>query len=229
MSVRWVPQPDQADIVRVSFAVRMRDLVTGEGPLGEPGIILEREQPAGTWTRIDPEPDGRMRASRTPSGLLAYVKLERKRFAAGLPATRYRFMITSPYYIPRFRAMTDWETVLVASYDNAGTLPPAPNLPVDVNLCPSLLYPFAAHIPVVHGTIIDKVTRKPLPDTLVFGGPAANTTITDERGRFGLPLLGADSGLAIPIGATDRLGRNGVASATLPGDLFKALNFTIPP
>jgi hypothetical protein len=161
--------------------------------------------------------------------MLAYLKLERKRFAAGLPATRYRFMITSPYYIPRFRATKDWEFALVPSYDNAGTLPPAPDLPVNVDLCPSLLYPFAAHVPVIHGTITDKVTLKPLPDTLVFGGPLGNTAITDQGGRYGIPLMGAASGVAIAIGATDRLGRNGVASATLPGDLSKAVNFTIPP
>jgi hypothetical protein len=221
MTVRWVERPDLIDVVRVSFAVRLQDLVTRDAPLGEPGMILEREEPANQWTRLDLEP------VRTASGLLAHLKLERKRFAGGLPAVSYRFTITSPLYVPRFRATKDWETVTVQPYDDAGTSPSAPTAPIEVDLCPSLLYPFAANVPVIRGTVRDKVTGQPLPDSLVFGGPTGRA-ITDDRGRYALPLIGAFTATVV-IGATDRLGRNGIVNVTLPDDQFKAVNLTIPP
>ena len=226
MTVHWVPRPDQIDIVRVSFAVKLTDLITKDAPMGEPGIILEREEPAGQWTRLD---DDVTRAVRTASGLLAYLKLERKRFAAGLPAVRYRFDITTPLYVPRFKATKDWETTTVPPYDDAGTSPPAPTAPTEVELCPSLLYPFAANVPVIHGAVTEKGTGKPLPNTLVFGGPSPGRSVTDEKGRYALPLIGAAFNTQIVIGATDRLGRQGHANVTLPSALEKAVNITVPP
>lgn len=225
MSRQWRERPDLTRTDRVSFAVRLTDLVTRDAPLGEPGIILEREEPAGTWTRIDPET---ARAVRTGSGLLAYFHLEHRRYAAGLPPVPYRFTIVSPLYVPRSRATSDWEVVSVQPYDDVGTLPPAPAAPVAVELCPSLLYPFPANAPVIRGTVTDKVTGAPLADTLVFGGPTGRA-ITDARGRYALPLLGAPFGVAIAIGAVDRLNRNGLANITLPGGLSKAVDITIPP
>jgi hypothetical protein len=225
VTVHWVERRDLMELVRVSFAVKLRDLVTQDAPLGEPGLILEREEPAGQWTRLDPET---VRTVRTASGLLAHLKLERRRFASGLPAVQYRFNITSPRYLARFLASRDWETVAVQPYDGAGTSPPAPTAPVNVDLCPSVLYPFGTNVPVIRGTVTDKVTGKALPNTLVFGGPSGST-VTDERGRYALPLIGAAFGVAIVVGALDRLGRNGMANVTLPSALAKAVNITIPP
>ncbi len=226
MTIRWEPHPERTEVARVSFAVRLVDLVTQDAPHGEPGMILEREEPAGEWTRLwDPE----FRPVRTASGLLAHVNLERKRLAAGLPPARYRFQIVSPLYVPRFRAIRDWETIGVLPWDDSGSAPPPPTAPIDVELCPSLRYPFAAHVPVVRGTVKDKVTGVPLPDSLVFGGPANGAAITDERGRYALPLVGAPSGVAIPVGALDRAGRAGLVNVTLPDDSRKAVDITVPP
>ena len=225
MSRRWLERPDLARTDRVSFAVRLTDLVTQDAPLGELGIILEREEPVGQWTRVDGDA---ARPVRTGSGLIAYFHLERRRSAFGLPPVNYRFTIVSPLYLPRSRVTSDWEFVSVSPYDDAGIFPPAPAAPVAVDLCPSLLYPFPAHAAVIRGSVTDKVTGRPIADALVFGGPSGSA-ITDARGRYALPLTGAPSGVAIAIGAVDRLNRNGLVTVTLPGGLSQAVDITIPP
>jgi hypothetical protein len=226
VSRRWLERSDLTRSDRVSFAVRLTDLVTQDAPLGEFGIILEREEPVGQWTRVDPDV---ARPVRTGSGLIAYFHLERRRSAFGLPPVNYRFSIVSPLYLPRSLLTDDWEFVSVPPYDDAGTFPPAPTAPVAVELCPSLLYPFPAHTPVIRGTVTDKITGQPLPNCLVFGGPTGSSAITDGRGRYALPLIGASFGPPIQIGAVDRLTRNGLATVTLPGGLSKAVDITIPP
>jgi hypothetical protein len=225
VSRRWLEHPELTRTDRLSFAVRLTDLVTQDAPLGEPGIILEREEPVGQWTRVDSDA---ARPVRTGSGLIAYFHLEHRRSAAGLPLVKYRFTIVSPLYVPRFRATSDWESVSVQPYDDAGSVPPVPAAPITVDLCPSLLYPVPAHAAVIRGSVTDKVTGRPIADALVFGGPSGRA-ITDVRGRYALPLLGAPSNVAIAIGAVDRLNRNGLATVTLPGGLSQAVDITIPP
>jgi hypothetical protein len=225
VSRRWLERPDLARTDAVSFALRLTDLVTQDAPLGTPGIVLEREEPADSWTRIGPDT---VRPVRTGSGLLAYFHLEHRRYAGGLPPVRYRFTIVSPLYVPRSRVTSDWEFVSVQPYDDIAPLLPAPTNPVTVELCPSLLYPFPAHVPVLRGTVTDKVTGEPLGNVLVFGGPAGRA-ITDAQGRYALPLIGAPLGIPITIGVVDRDNRNGIATIMLPGGLAKAVTITIPP
>ncbi len=216
----WVPRFDQVDFAHCSLAVQPVDEFTGERPLDKPTLVIEREVSAGVWTRLEQEP------VRTPSGILAFLRLERRRAATGVPPVNYRFTLESPLYVPAFRQTKDWESTTVAPWDDVGVPSSPVSQPLRVPLYPSIAYPFDPSIPVIRGTVRDSAGR-PVRDALVSES-GRERVLTDERGQYALPLRWLAAGVAAPIDAKDRQGRTVSVNVTLPTSLHSAVNIQFP-
>jgi hypothetical protein len=91
-------------------------------------------------------------------------------------------------------------------------------LAIDTPLLPAPNYPFASHIPVLRGVVVD-AAGNPVPNAYVTQG-SNERALTDARGTFALPLRWVQANTAVPIDATDqRTGRSGSISIQIPGAL----------
>jgi hypothetical protein len=219
-SVSWGMRLDEVRFSRPSLVIACVDVFSGVAPVTPLSVRLERADPMGQWQPIDQRP------AKNEGGIIAYVGLERRANARGLPAATYRFAIDSDDYIASYRQTKDFETVSIAPWD--GRAVPAPPLPapVMVALCPRPDFRFSTGTPVVRGTVSEAIGGAPVPDALIFG--FGRLTITDERGGFALPLPGVTLGVPEPIGARDRALRTATLNATFTtNDTPQTLLFTL--
>lgn len=136
-----------------------------------------------------------------------------------------RVRLTADLYLPYYLQTADGIPFNVYPYNDSN--PPAviSGQATDTQLLPASNYPFASHIPVVRGVVVDSL-----------GGPVSNAyvtqsnserALTDARGTFALPLRWAKANTPIAIDATDRSGRTGTISVQLPAALSSSQKISI--
>jgi hypothetical protein len=202
------------DVTRLysPIGLRLIDELTNQGPIGSVTAFLDKLGASGTWLQTD------VQGVVTPSATVSYPSLERRVSVAGVPAQTYRVRLTADYYIPYY--LTNADGIQFQAYPYNDDNPPAviTKMPVDTLLLPGASYPFATHIPVLRGEVVD-AAGNPVPNAYVS---QSNTerTLTDARGTFALPLRWVQANTPVPIDATDqRTGRSGSISVQIPAAL----------
>jgi hypothetical protein len=199
--------------------LRLLDELNGETRIGNVWATLDVLEVNRSWRQTD------TREVRTPSGVVAYPGLERHADVTGLEPRQYRVRLTAEFYVPYYRANSNG--IPFTAYPFNDTNPPAVivGMATDTLLLPAPNYPFATHIPVLRGLVID-AARKPVPDAYVTQ-TSKERVLTDSRGTFALPLRWAQLNVRISIDATDqRTGRHGSIQIRLPDSLRQSQ--TIP-
>ena len=205
------PLPGAARRLWSPVGLQLVDDVTKEPPVGE--IVAHLDERVGTAF----VPTG-IRAVVTPSSVLAYPGLGRRARVPGEPPRTYRVRVDADLYRPFYRASSDGVVFDVPAWNDAEpvTLP----LPTfgQLILLPAFHYPYASHVPVLRGEVID-TSMHPVADALVIEQLFGERALTDERGAFGVPLRHLAPGVSDTINVSDRLARTGSLSVTLPGAL----------
>lgn len=140
-------------------ALELRDEFTGGPMIGEARIALEVKHGLD-WMPSDRQP------TRTPAGLHVYMGLGRAADPAALPSYRVRVRVTAAYYRPRYRTTADGVEFDVGSYNDGVAPVPMPLMPEIVLMLPTSSYPFAGHVRVLRGRVLDP-----------FGDPVADALI----------------------------------------------------
>lgn len=218
------PLPGETALLFTPIGLRLLDEITGTTPFGPLRALLDRRDNAGDWqeTRIQPV--------MTPVGNLTYPQLERHHDPIG-PSRRYRCRIEADFYLPLYRATQDGIEFDAFPYNDTNppsNFPAPPNLPMpqDVVLTPASNYPFAQHIPVLRGRVVD-VSQRPVADAMVNQG-VQERVLTDTKGTFALPLRWVSPNVAVPIDASHpRTGRTGTRNITIPQDLGRNIEIQI--
>ncbi len=199
---------------------RLIDELTGFGPVGRVQSKLFIKDGSGAWQLT------KIRAIVTASGVLAYPKLERHAFVAGLQPRDYRAQIEAEFYRPFYRAKADGIDFKVFPYNDEN--PPqflSQQQAFDVQLVPATNYPFSSHIPIIRGVV--KHAGAPVVDVEVSVG-MVERVITDERGTFSLPVRWQPSNVLFQIDALDhRTGHTGSTQVKIPRDLGKNITINI--
>jgi hypothetical protein len=201
------------------IGLRLVDELTGAAPIGSVAATLDIRDADGSWRQTV------IADVRTLSGIVAYPGLERHADISGQQPRQYRIRLTAKLYVPFYRARSDGIPFTADPYSE--TNPPAQivGIATDTLLLPAPNYPFATHIAVLRGSVVD-AANKPVPDVLVEQSNKERA-LTDARGSFALPLRWAQPGVPIAIDATDqRTGRHGSLEIQLPGALRQSQ--TIP-
>lgn len=213
---RWRPLPAERSELYCPFGLRLVDEFTANAPLAQVTPLLEIRI-GGEWRALE------RKAVITPGMVLTYPGLGRRAEVVGQPPRRYRVKLEALHYRPGYQADRDGIELDAHPYNDTNP-PAAPALVQDAFLLPSVGYPFAAHIPVLHGKVTD-ISGRPLADVLVEEG-SRERVLSDERGAFSLPLRWVASDTLVSIDATDlRHGRGGSIDVTLPAALSQ--NYTI--
>jgi hypothetical protein len=198
--------------MRSPIGLRMVDDFTQQPPLGELVIRIDLADGVGGYTETD------LRATITPSSVIAVPGLGRQARVASQPPVQHRLRVLAELYRPLYRAVSDGIVFGVPPYSDAE--PASLPLPTfgQLILLPAFHYQFPSHVPVVRGEVIDPQLQ-PVADALVIDQLFNERTLTDERGAFSLPLRRLAPGVPDTLAVTDRLGRAGNLSITLPGAL----------
>jgi hypothetical protein len=205
-SINW---PAETTHLYSSVGLRLVDELTGAAPLGRVSATLDILDPSGKWRPTD------ISDVRTPSAVVTYPGLGRCADVTVRQPQQYRVRLTADFYIPYYLAATD--AIIFTAYPYNDANPPAVivKAPTDALLVPAPNYPFATHIPVLRGLVVDTAQKK-VPDVLVTQGNSERT-LTDSRGTFALPLRWAAADVATTIDANDqRTGRSGSLQIQLP-------------
>lgn len=200
--------------------LRLLDELTGKAPIGNTDVYLDILEPNATWRLTD------IQAVKTPTGVITYPGLERHADVTGLPARWYRVRLSPAFYVPLYRRKD--EGIAFKAFPYNDTHPPQviTSFAQDTFLTPAPNYPFAGHIPVLRGVVVDN-TNKEVPDAVVTQS-AKETVLTDFRGTFALPLRWVPPHVPTPIDAVDeRTGRVGSIQIQLPDALGKNQKITI--
>jgi hypothetical protein len=198
--------------------LRLVDDFTGRPPLGRVTARLDRQVTAGVW-----EPAG-IDAVLTPSGILSWPGLGREGEPTLAPTRRYRVRVSAEEYRPAYLQNADGVEFDAPPWNDDAPPSPITAGPQDLYLFPSTAYPFPPWVRLLRGAVED-ATGGPVANVLVHQG-TAETTLSDERGAFALPLRWATNGL--PVDAVDvRTGRAGAHVLSLPGDLHSSVTITI--
>lgn len=202
-----------------SLAIAFHDSYTGDRAIGNPRLILQRENQWGDWILIRDTP------VTTPSGIIAYFKLEHRRWAVGLPPVNYRFTVESDYYLPAFLETKDFESTQIHPYDDYYVPPIVPKSPIPVLLYPSIAYPFTKSTPLIRGKVQDSAGQ--LIANALVSESAHVRVLTDARGQFVLPANWVTYHQPTPITAQDRLQRTGHTIVVLPESFITPVVITI--
>jgi hypothetical protein len=216
--VRWTPSSEPTDWTPCSLAIQLWDHLTQSPPLGPPRVVLEREGPAGQWHPVPRQ------ATLTPSGLHTWLRLEHRRFAVGAPPVRHRLRVDSELYVPGFREVQDYEFFSIQPYDDRNVPPTTAQAPARVLLYPSAAYPFAPHLQVLRGSVVDGNGR-PVRDAHLSQG-TDERALTNAQGQYALPLRFVRPGPAV-VHVKDRQGRTATESITVPQSLSTAVTITL--
>jgi len=200
--------------------LRLMDELTNQPPLGSVWAILDMLDSGGNWRQTD------VPAVLTPSAVLTYPGLGRHGVVTGLPVEKYRVRLSADLYIPYY--LTTADGIPFTAYPFNDDNPPAvvSSLAIDTPLVPAPNYPFASHIPVLRGVVVD-ATGAPVPNAYVTQG-IKERALTDSRGTFALPLRWIAANTTIPIDATDqRTSRTGTISISFPSALSSSQKIAI--
>jgi hypothetical protein len=173
----------------------------------------------GNWRQTKVQP------VQTQSSVLSYPGLGRQANVTGQPPQKCRVRLVADLYLPYYLQSADGITFNVYPYNDNN--PPAviSGQAIDTQLLPAPNYPFASHVPVLRGIVVD-----PLGDPVqnVYVTQSNNErTLTDARGTFALPLRWAKANTPIEIDATDRSGRTGTISVQLPAALNSSQKISV--
>jgi hypothetical protein len=216
----WVTVPVEMTRLYSPVGLRLLDELTNEPPLGAVQAILDILDANGNWRQTD------VQAAVTPSGVVSYPGLERHAIVTGLPSQKYRVRLSADLYIPYY--LTNADGIQFSAYPYNDDNPPAviAKLAMDTPLLPAPNYPFASHIPVLRGAVVD-TTGKPVPNAYVTQSNNERA-LTDQRGTFALPLRWLPANTPSPVDATDqRSGRTGTISIQLPSALNQSQKISI--
>ena len=172
------------------------DFFTTKEPLGRIKVMLDTRDSGGPWRLTD------IKEVRTAGGIIAYPGLGRAALVVGQPPRRYRVRIESDSYLPLY-TKTIGGTLEGIEFDGFAyndTQPPH-NYPTQASQFPAYLdsvlrklwlvpahnYAFPNHVRVLRGAVVDANTGQPVSGAEVSWGNK-ETTLTDDRGAFGLPL-----------------------------------------
>jgi len=164
------------------------------------------------------------RAVTTASGVVAYPGLGRASQPVGAPR-HYRFRVAAEFYRPLYLENSDGLEFDAPWYSDDAPPVPLPSFPQDVAFAPAASYPFASHISVLRGRVVD-AAGVPVENAKVVES-THERVLTDQRGAFCLPLRWAPSRVPVAIDASDRAGRTGTIVVTLPVDLGRGQTITI--
>ena len=207
----WVTTPVETKRTYSPVALRLLDELTNQPPLGSVQAVLDIQDASGAWVATE------IGDTRTPSAIVSYPGLERHAQVTGLPPRNYRVRLSADFYIPYYRV--NFDGIVFTAYPYNDNNPPAQfaKIPADTPLLPATNYPFASHIPVLRGKVVDP-NNKPVRDAFVT---QANNerALTDASGRFALPLRWVTPDTNVPIDASDRSGRNGLINVQIPAAL----------
>jgi hypothetical protein len=208
----WNTQPVELTQVYSPVGLRLVDELTNESPLGAVQATLDILDVAGKWQQTDTQ------AVVTPSSVIAYPGLERHAVVAGLLPRTYRVRLRADFYIPFY--LTNLDGIQFTAYPYNNDNPPAVifTQATDTLLLPASSYPFASHIPVLRGVVVDAAGNT-IQNAYVTQS-TKERALTDSRGTFALPLRWAATNTPIEIDAIDqRTGRTGSISIQLPAAL----------
>jgi hypothetical protein len=167
-------------------ALRLVDVLTGQGPIPPVRTFLDRREPNNTWVPIDAE------AVTTASGVLIYAALERSADVINVPPTRYRVRIEADRYLPQYRLQFDGIEFDAYPYNDDVVVNPFAQTVELVPLIAAPPYPFPAGIPVLRGTVVRASDGTHVAFARVTKLDAnlavEEEGISDERGEFALPL-----------------------------------------
>jgi hypothetical protein len=207
----WVTTVVETKKTYSPVALRLLDELTNQPPLGSVQAVLDIQAPNGAWVATE-VPD-----TRTPSAVVCYPGLERHGQVTGLQPRQYRVRLTADYYIPYYHKNSDGIIFTAYPYNDDNAPAQFAKIPADTPLLPATNYPFASHIPVLRGKVVDP-NNKPVPDAFVIQGNNERA-LTDADGRFALPLRWVTPNTNVPIDASDRTGRNGSINVQIPAAL----------
>ncbi|WP_370961939.1 carboxypeptidase regulatory-like domain-containing protein [Amycolatopsis sp. cg9] len=192
---------------------------------------LERFDPAGSAWVLQETP-----AIRTPSAVIAYPELGRRR-GPGAQPERFRVRFGAIGFAPLYPADgEDFDAALAGveftAYPYDDTTPPAlAGEPRVVRLLPSVAFPYGPGVRTVHGVVVDAVNQAPVANALVEargvtsrdGVAWLERTLTSAAGAFRLALrwegdlvIGPPPEQVFHLTATERPGRTGALDVRLP-------------
>ena len=213
--------PGEGTALYSPIGLRPIDEATGREPFGRLYARLDRSDGGAGWLPVD------INTVTTPTGILTYPGLERRRVVAAQPARQYRVSLTAEFYRPLYRATTDGIVFNAFPYNDTNPPQTITKLPQDVILIPMPNYPFPTHIPILHGLVTDLLTGEAVEDAMVIQG-VTQRALTDERGAFALMLPRTPINAPVPVDAINhRNGRTGTITITLPHDLGQSHTITI--
>jgi hypothetical protein len=214
----WRELPSEHIGLYSPIGLRLVDDFTGGSPLGRVTARLDRRVAVGAWAPTDIE------AVITPSSVVCWPGLGRASEPAFAPTRTYRARVDVDGYRPAYLQNADGLEFDAPPWDDAHAPAPITAGPQDLYLFPSTAYGFPTWVRVLRG-MVENVAGDPIANVLVRQG-AAETSLTDERGTFSLPLRWATNGL--PVDAIDlRTGRAGSHVLSLPADLLSSVTITI--
>ena len=220
----WRPQPDDRSVSYSPAWFQLLDDVTGAAPVERVRVLLDLRD-GGQWRPT------RVAAYVSPTGVIAFPGLERRRVAIGVPPRRYRIRVEAERYRPLYRATADGVEFDAAVHDDT-TVPPPP-VRREVLLLPSPSYGYPVHVRPLRGDVVGPAGDR-VPDAVVQSLTTVGTTtkreraLSDDRGVFALALRWLAPGTTAPVTADDlRTGRSGTVTVTVPDDLDHNQRITI--
>jgi hypothetical protein len=216
---QWRVLPEERSVMYSPVWLRPVDAFTGGALVERLRDALDLRRRDGTWA-----PTG-ISAVTTVSGAIVYPGLGRKAEPGTAPARTYRARLEGRLYRPLYLRDQDGIEFVAPPFDDF-TPPGALAMPVDVELLPSLRYPFPGGVPVLRGRVVaaDTPVEHALVESRFQPGPTIRSerTLTDGQGAFGLPLRWAVPGDVVTVVATDRRAqpnRVGAVAVRLPDAL----------
>ncbi len=217
---RWATV--SADIV-LSYSpvgLRLIDELTGSPPIGNVQATLDILDANGSWRQTD------IAGVRTASDVVTYPGLERHTDPTGQQPRQYRVRLAADFYLPYYRASADG--IPFTAYPFSNTDPPATVVQTasDTLLLPAPNYPFASHVRVLRGRVVD-AANNPVPDAYVTQSNSERA-LTDSQGSFALPLRWLAANAQASVDAVDeRTGRTGSIQIHLPSSLGQSQTIAI--
>lgn len=200
-------------------ALELRDEFTGGAVTGDVQIALDVEQ-GPVWQPTSHRP------VRTPGGLYVFTGLGNAVDPLALPSFRVRVRISAAHYRAQYRVSADGLEFDVASYNHA--VPPAvtPLMPEVVLMLPAAAYPFAGHVRILHGRVLDPL-GDPVADALIEAD-GSERVISDDNGGFSLPLRWQTANAVVAVVVDHpRSGLGAAVNFNLPNDLIGNHDITI--
>lgn len=217
---KWILWPSETTHLYSPVGLRLVDELTGAAPLGGVSATLDILDPSGKWRQTD------ISDVRTPSAVVTYPGIGRCADVTVQQPQQYRVRLAADLYIPYYLVAADAIPFTAYPYNDANPPAVVVKTPTDALLVPAPNYPFATHIPVLRGVVVDAANKK-VPDVLVTQGNSERT-LTDSRGSFALPLRWVAANVATTIDANDqRTGRSGSIPIQLPAALNSNQMITI--